>query len=234
MVRKLNENGMRVLAVAQKNDVPPEGTFGVADESKMVLMGFLAFLDPPKETAPHAIKALKEHGVEVKILTGDNEVVTRKVCKEVGIPVQNVLSGEEIENMTDGELAEIAERTTIFAKLTPMQKARIIKALRAKEHVVGFLGDGINDAPAMREADVAISVDNAVDIAKESADIILLEKSLMVLEEGVVEGRRIFGNITKYIAITASSNFGNVFSVLVASVFCLFCQWHLYSFCSSI
>lgn len=219
MVRKLNEDGMRVLAVAQKNEVPPEGVFSVADESKMVLMGFLAFLDPPKETAPYAIKALKEHGVEVKILTGDNEIVTKKVCKEVGIPVQNVLLGEEIENMTDDELAEIAERTTIFAKLTPMQKARIIKALRTKGHVVGFLGDGINDAPAMREADVAISVDNAVDIAKESADIILLEKSLMVLEEGVVEGRKIFGNIMKYIAITASSNFGNVFSVLVASAF---------------
>jgi Mg2+-importing ATPase len=205
MVKRLNEDGMRVLAVAQKNDVPPEGVFSVADESKMVLMGYIGFLDPPKESAPYAIKALKEHGVDVKILTGDNEIVTKKICKEVGINVENVLLGNEIENMTDEELAEVAEKTTIFAKLSPMQKSKIIKTLQ--------------NNPALREADVGISVDSAVDIAKESADIILLEKSLTVLEEGVVEGRRIFGNIMKYIAVTSSSNFGNVFSVLVASAF---------------
>ncbi|WP_028992573.1 magnesium-translocating P-type ATPase [Thermoanaerobacter thermocopriae] len=219
MVKRLNEDGMRVLAVAQKNDVPPEGVFSVADESKMVLMGYIGFLDPPKESAPYAIKALKEHGVDVKILTGDNEIVTKKICKEVGINVENVLLGNEIENMTDEELAEVAEKTTIFAKLSPMQKSKIIKTLQNKGHIVGYMGDGINDAPALREADVGISVDSAVDIAKESADIILLEKSLTVLEEGVVEGRRIFGNIMKYIAVTSSSNFGNVFSVLVASAF---------------
>jgi Mg2+-importing ATPase len=219
LVKKLNEDGMRVIAVAQKNEVPPEGIFSVADESKMVLMGFLAFLDPPKETAYYAIKALRELGIEIKILTGDNDIVTKKVCKEVGIPVQNILLGEEIDSMTDDELAKLAEKTTIFAKLTPMQKVRIIKVLRNKGYRVGFLGDGINDAPAMKEADVAISVDNAVDIAKESADIILLEKSLLVLKDGVEEGRKSFANTLKYIAITASSNFGNVFSVLVASAF---------------
>ncbi len=219
MVEKLNEDGMRVLAVAQKNDVPPEGVFGVKDESDMVLMGFLAFLDPPKETAPYAVQALRSHGIEIKILTGDNHVVTKKICKEVGIKVKDVLLGEQIELMSDEELMKASDSTTIFAKLTPMQKARIIKVLKRKGHVVGFLGDGINDAPAMREADVAISVDNAVDIAKESADIILLEKNLMVLKDGVVEGRKTFANIVKYIAITASSNFGNVFSVLVASAF---------------
>ncbi|ADO45074.1 magnesium-translocating P-type ATPase [Hydrogenobacter thermophilus TK-6] len=219
MVEKLNEDGMRVLAVAQKNDVSPEGVFGVKDENHMVLMGFLAFLDPPKETAPYAIHALKTHGVEIKILTGDNPVVTKKICKEVGIEVKGVLLGEQIDSMTDEELMVVVDSTTIFAKLAPTQKARIIKVLRRKGHVVGFLGDGINDAPAMREADVAISVDNAVDIAKESADIILLEKNLMVLKDGVVEGRKTFANIVKYIAITASSNFGNVFSVLIASAF---------------
>jgi Mg2+-importing ATPase len=195
MVKRLNEDGMRVLAVAQKNDVPPEGVFSVADESKMVLMGYIGFLDPPKESAPYAIKALKEHGVDVKILTGDNEIVTKKICKEVGINVENVLLGNEIENMTDEELAEVAEKTTIFAKLSPMQKSKIIKTLQNKGHIVGYMGDGINDAPALREADVGISVDSAVDIAKESADIIL------------------------FIAVTSSSNFGNVFSVLVASAF---------------
>ncbi|MFA6996448.1 MAG: HAD-IC family P-type ATPase, partial [Defluviitoga sp.] len=166
-----------------------------------------------------AIKALLELGVDVKILTGDNELVTKKICKEVGLSIKNVLLGNDIEKMTDDELSKIVEETTIFAKLSPMQKSQIIKALRSKGHVVGFLGDGINDAPAMRASDVGISVDSAADIAKESADIILLEKSLTVLEEGVIEGRKIFGNIMKYLAITTSSNFGNVFSVLVASAF---------------
>ncbi|SNZ13133.1 magnesium-translocating P-type ATPase [Hydrogenobacter hydrogenophilus] len=219
MVEKLYEDGMRVLAVAQKNHVPPEGIFGVKDESNMVLMGFLAFLDPPKETAPQAVQALKACGVDIKILTGDNHIVAKKICKEVGIDVKHVLLGDQIERMSDEELMGVIEETTIFAKLTPAQKARIIKVLKSKGHIVGFLGDGINDTPAMREADVAISVDNAVDIAKESADVILLEKNLMVLKNGVVEGRKTFANIAKYISITASSNFGNVFSVLVASVF---------------
>ena len=218
-VNQLSEDGMRVLAIAQKNNVPPADVFSVADEKEMVLMGFLAFLDPPKESAPAAIKALLELGIDVKILTGDNELVTKKICKEVGLSVKNVLLGTDIEKMTDDELSKIVEDTTIFAKLSPMQKSQIIKALRSKGHVVGFLGDGINDAPAMRASDVGISVDSAVDIAKESADIILLEKSLTVLEEGVIEGRKIFGNIMKYLAITTSSNFGNVFSVLVASAF---------------
>lgn len=219
MVKKLSEDGMRVIAVAQKNNVPMEGIFSVADESDMVLIGFLAFLDPPKETASEAISALKDHGITIKILTGDNEIVSKKIAKEVGIPVEGVLLGDEIERMTDQELIEKVDEVSIFAKLNPLQKSRIVRALREKGHVVGFLGDGINDAPAMKEADIAISVDNAVDIAKESADIILLEKSLRVLEEGIMEGRKIFANIMKYIAITASSNFGNVFSVLVASAF---------------
>ncbi|NSW92199.1 MAG: magnesium-translocating P-type ATPase [Firmicutes bacterium] len=219
MVKQLNKEGMRVLAVAQKNNVPHEGVFSVKDESEMVLMGYIGFLDPPKETAASAIKALNEYGVKVKILTGDNEIVTKKICKEVGLPVDNILLGSQIDGMADEELAEAAENTTIFAKLSPLQKSRIIKMLQSKGHTVGYMGDGINDAAALREADVGISVDTAVDIAKESADIILLEKSLMVLEEGVIEGRKTFGNIIKYIKMTASSNFGNMFSVLAASAF---------------
>lgn len=219
MVKQLNREGMRVLAVAQKNNVPQEGVFSVKDESEMVLMGYIGFLDPPKETAASAIKALNEYGVKVKILTGDNKSVTEKICKEVGLPVDNILLGGQIDSMEDEELARVAENTTIFAKLSPLQKSRIIKILQNNGHTVGYMGDGINDAAALREADVGISVDTAVDIAKESADIILLEKSLMVLEEGVVEGRRTYGNIIKYIKMTASSNFGNVFSVLTASAF---------------
>ena len=219
MVEKLNEEGMRVIAVAQKNNIPDENTFGVKDEKNMVLMGYIGFLDPPKETAASAIKALHEHGVKVKILTGDNETVTKKICKEVGLPVDKVLLGNDVETMTEEELALAAEETTVFAKLSPIQKSRIIRVLQDNDHTVGYMGDGINDAPALKEADVGISVDTGVDIAKESADIILLEKNLMVLEEGVIEGRKIFGNIVKYVKMTASSNFGNVFSVLVASIF---------------
>jgi Mg2+-importing ATPase len=219
MATRLNSQGMRVLAVAQKNNVPREGVFGIKDETDLVLMGYIGFLDPPKESAASAIKALKEYGVKVKILTGDNETVTKKICGEVGLSVENVLLGYRIEGMSDEELASEAERTTVFAKLSPMQKSRIIKALQSKGHTVGYMGDGINDASALREADVGISVDTAVDIAKESANIILLEKSLMVLKEGVIEGRRTFGNIMKYIKMTASSNFGNMFSVLAASAF---------------
>lgn len=218
-VKELNEDGLRVIAVAQKNDVPSENIFSVADESNLVLMGFIGFLDPPKESAFPAIKALQEYGVSVKILTGDNEIVTQKICKEVGLSIDNIMLGSEIDALSDDELGLRAQNTTVFAKLTPYHKSRIIRALQQKGHTVGFLGDGINDAIALRDADVGISVDSAVDIAKESADIILLEKSLLVLEEGVVEGRKVFGNIIKYIKMTASSNFGNVFSVLTASAF---------------
>ncbi|MGG7178542.1 magnesium-translocating P-type ATPase [Clostridium paraputrificum] len=219
MVVKLNTEGMRVIGVAQKNEIPDEYSFGVKDERDMVLMGYVAFLDPPKESAKEALRALKESGVEVKILTGDNDAVTKKVCSEVGIEVREILLGGNVDTMTDEELALVVEEVNVFAKLSPLQKSRIIKILQEKGHVVGFMGDGINDAAALKESDVGISVDTAVDIAKESADIILLEKSLMVLEEGVLEGRRVFGNIVKYIKMTASSNFGNVFSVLIASAF---------------
>lgn len=218
-VAGLNEDGMRVIGLAQKNDVPDENVFGIKDESNMVLMGYIAFLDPPKESAAGAIKALNDHGVTVKVLTGDSEIVTKRVCREVGLPIDNILLGTDIEGLTDEQLSSMIYNTTIFAKMSPIQKARIIKIIKDKGHTIGFLGDGINDAPALREADVGISVDTAVDIAKESADIILLEKDLMVLEEGVIHGRKIFGNILKYINMTVSSNFGNVFSVLIASAF---------------
>ncbi|KEI76851.1 magnesium ABC transporter ATPase [Clostridium botulinum B2 128] len=219
MVTRLNNEGMRVIAIAQKNNIADENNFTVKDESNMVLMGYVGFLDPPKDSAKDAIKALNENGVAVKILTGDNDAVTLKICEEVGLKITNVLLGNEVEKMGDDKLAEIVENTNVFAKLSPLQKSRIIKILQNKGHTVGFMGDGINDAAALRQADVGISVDTAVDIAKESADIILLEKNLMVLEEGVIEGRKVFGNIIKYIKMTASSNFGNVFSVLVASMF---------------
>lgn len=218
-VNEMNDDGMRVLAIAQKNDIPDEDTFSVADEKDMVLMGYIGFLDPPKDTAAEAINALQNHGVKVKVLTGDNEGVTKKVCKDVGIPIDNVVLGTDVENMTDEKLSKVVEKTSIFAKLSPIQKERVISILQDNGHTVGFLGDGINDAQGLKQADVGISVDTAVDIAKESADIILLEKDLNVLEQGVIEGRRVFGNIIKYIKMTASSNFGNVFSVLVASAF---------------
>ena len=198
-VERLNDEGMRVLAVAQKNTPSIEGVFSVKDESDMVLLGYLAFLDPPKETAATAIKALNEYGVSVKVLTGDNDAVTRCICRQVGLQVDNLLLGSAIDEMDDRALSAVVENTSVFAKLSPQQKARIVRVLRENDHTVGFMGDGINDAAAMHEADVAISVDTAVDIAKESADIILLEKDLMVLEQGVIEGRRTFGNIIKYI-----------------------------------
>lgn len=218
-VDKLNDDGMRVIAVAQKTNPSVEGVFSIKDESDMVLMGYIAFLDPPKETTKDAIKALKENGVTVKVLTGDNEKVTRCICRQVGLEIEDILMGSEIEDMSDEMLALEVETTSIFAKLSPQQKARIVRILRGNGHVVGFMGDGINDASAMKNADVGISVDTAVDIAKESADIILLEKDLNVLENGVIEGRRTFGNMIKYIKMTASSNFGNMFSVLIASAF---------------
>ncbi|MFZ5593267.1 MAG: magnesium-translocating P-type ATPase [Pseudomonadota bacterium] len=215
----LNEEGLRVVAVAAKEVPPSKETYGVADESELTLIGYVAFLDPPKESTAPALKALAEHGVAVKVLTGDNELVTAKICREVGLDQQGVLLGSDIERMSDKVLAEAVESHNVFAKLTPSHKERIVRLLKANGHVVGFMGDGINDAPALRTADIGISVDTAVDIAKEAADVILLEKSLMVLEEGVLEGRRTFANMLKYIKMTASSNFGNVFSVLVASAF---------------
>lgn len=219
MTNDLNDDGMRVIAVAIREFDPLRDTYSQADESDMVLVGYIAFLDPPKETAAPALKALKGHGIEVKILTGDNERVTAKVCKVVGLPVDDPVIGPDIDGMDDQELARLAESRSIFARLTPAHKERIVRVLRGQGHVVGFMGDGINDAAALRAADIGISVDSAVDIAKEAADIVLLEKSLMVLDEGVIEGRRTFINMLKYIKMTASSNFGNVFSVLVASVF---------------
>ncbi|WP_268797990.1 magnesium-translocating P-type ATPase [Pseudomonas huanghezhanensis] len=214
-----NEEGLRVVAVAARSMESGRETYGLADESDMTLIGYVAFLDPPKESTAPALKALAEHGIAVKVLTGDNERVTAKICREVGLERQGLLMGADIERMSDAELAVAVETTNVFAKLTPSHKERIVRLLKANGHVVGFMGDGINDAPALRTADIGISVDSAVDIAKEAADIILLEKSLMVLEEGVLEGRRTFANMLKYIKMTASSNFGNVFSVLVASAF---------------
>jgi Mg2+-importing ATPase len=216
--QELSADGFRVLAVAYKN-VESRVAYSKDDESELVLKGYVAFLDPPKDTAAKAIEALKKIGVTVKVLTGDNDLVTRKVCHEVGIATEKVLLGTKIEPMTDDQLAEAAESTDVFARLSPAHKQRIIRALQRKQHVVGFMGDGINDAPALRAADVGISVDSGVDIAKESATVILLEKSLMVLEAGVIEGRKVFVNILKYIRMGASSNFGNMFSVLGASAF---------------
>ena len=215
----LNAEGLRVVAVAAKDLPPTKEVYGVADESDLVLIGYIAFLDPPKESTKPALDALKKHGVTVKILTGDNQLVTAKICRQVGLTVDGMLLGSDVENMSDADLAIAVEKTTVFAKLSPDHKERIVRRLHDNGHVVGFMGDGINDAPALRAADIGISVDTAVDIAKEAADIILLEKSLMVLEEGVLEGRKTFANMLKYIKMTASSNFGNVFSVLVASAF---------------
>jgi Mg2+-importing ATPase len=214
----LSADGFRVLAIAY-GDFGSQATFSRHDERDLILKGYVAFLDPPKESATPAIAALNQHGVSIKVLTGDNELVSRKICSEVGIPTDNVLLGSQVAAMSDGELAEVADRATLFARLSPADKERIIRALQSKKHVVGFMGDGINDAPALRAADVGISVDSAVDIAKEAADMILLEKSLMVLEEGVLDGRKVFANILKYIRMGASSNFGNMFSVLGASAF---------------
>src|SRR6516225_9801900 len=215
----LNSDGFRVVAVAYKEIDPLTMAYSVADECDLTLLGYIAFLDPPKESAREAIAALGRKGVQVKVLTGDNEVITRKICNEVQLDAGEILLGAKIAKMSDSELVEAADRTTVFAKLNPEQKERVVQALHAKGHVVGFLGDGINDSPALKNADVGISVDTAVDIAKESADIILLEKSLLVLQEGVIEGRKVFANITKYIKMGASSNFGNMFSLLGASLF---------------
>ena len=216
---EMNRKGMRVLAVAQKSYIEKVGNFSVSDEKEMVLIGFLAFLDPPKPSAAEAIKQLHEYGVEVKILSGDNDIVVKSIGRQVGIDTSYSLTGPDIENMDEATLKEHVKTTTCFSKLTPLQKTQIISILQEQENTVGFLGDGINDAAALRQSDIGISVDSAVDIAKESADIILLEKDLMVLEDGVLEGRKTFGNINKYIKMTASSNFGNMFSVMFASAF---------------
>ncbi len=218
-VADLNKKGLRVLGVAQKTNPPPVDEFSVKDETDMVLIGFLAFLDPPKESTKDAIQALKDHAVDVKVMTGDTELVTIAVAEQVGLPTDRVISGEKLLDKTDEELKVIVEEHDLLVKLNPTQKSRLVTILRDNGHVVGFLGDGINDSPALRAADIGISVDNAVDIAKESADIILLEKDLMILEQGILSGRKIFGNTMKYIKATTSSNFGNVFSVLLASLF---------------
>ena len=222
---RLSADGFRVLAIATKDMVQRVTGAGAAapysksDECDLVLEGYVAFLDPPKETAAAAIEMLQRHGVWVKVITGDNDLVARKVCKEVGLATDVVVLGAEVEKMTDEQLADAAERATLFARVSPSHKQRIIRALQSRKHTVGFLGDGINDAPAIHAADVGISVDTAVDVAKESADLILLEKSLLVLGDGVLQGRRVFANIVKYVRMGASSNFGNVFSVLGASIF---------------
>ncbi|MDE6623215.1 MAG: magnesium-translocating P-type ATPase [Alistipes sp.] len=216
---RMNNEGLRVLAVAQKSFSDKGGGFAVEDERDMVLIGYLAFLDPPKQSAANAVRRLHEHGIEVKVLSGDNEAVVRTISRQVGIDTTRSVTGPALEAMDAAEKRLAVQRATIFSRLTPMQKTEIITLLQAQDNTVGFLGDGINDAAALRQSDIGISVDSAVDIAKESADIILLEKDLMVLENGVEEGRRTFGNIIKYVKMTASSNFGNMFSVLVASAF---------------
>ena len=218
-VAQLNRQGLRVLGVGYKSGLREDYAYTVTDESDMILTGYLAFLDPPKPSAAPAIQALLEHGVRTKILTGDNEKVTQAICEKVGLDVEHILLGADIDQMTDQELAEAVESVTVFAKLSPDQKARIILQLKRNGHGVGYMGDGINDAPSMKVADVGISVDTAVDIAKETADVILLDKDLMVLETGIVEGRKVYANMTKYIKMTVSSNFGNIFSLLVASIF---------------
>ena len=220
-VAQLNEQGLRVLGVSYKTDLDENDIFSVEDERDMILTGYLAFLDPPKPSAAPAIKALAEYGVTTKILTGDNEKVTQAVCEKVGLDVERILLGSEIDTMTDQELAKVVETTTVFAKLSPDQKARIILCLKNNGHKVGYMGDGINDAPSMKVSDVGISVDTAVDIAKETADVILLDKDLMVLEKGLVEGRKVYANMTKYIKMTVSSNFGNIFSLLRQHLFAL-------------
>lgn len=218
-VAQLNRQGLRVLGVGYKSGLREDYAYTVTDESDMILTGYLAFLDPPKPSAAPAIQALLEHGVRTKILTGDNEKVTQAICEKVGLDVEHILLGADIDQMTDQELADVVEKVTVFAKLSPDQKARIILQLKKNGHGVGYMGDGINDAPSMKVADVGISVDTAVDIAKETADVILLDKDLMVLETGIVEGRKVYANMTKYIKMTVSSNFGNIFSLLVASIF---------------
>ena len=214
-----NKEGLRVLAIAQKNEIHDVTTFGVQDESNMVLIGFVGFLDPPKESAKQAISALKSHGVDTVVLTGDSEGVALNVCKKLGIPVNNSLTGKQVEKFTDEELKEKVKECHLFSKLSPLQKQRIVRIYQENGNTVGYMGDGINDSPPLKQADVGISVDTAVDIAKETADIILLEKDLNVLEEGVINGRKTFTNLLKYIKMATSGNFGNMLSVIIASIF---------------
>ncbi|MGH1519406.1 magnesium-translocating P-type ATPase [Chryseobacterium sp. JK1] len=218
MSEKLNAEGLRVLLVAIREfDGNHPLNYSVADEKNLTLTGFIGFLDPAKPSAEPSIKALHKLGIEVKVITGDNDIVAKKICHDVGIPINTIMLGDELENISDEELSKDMDLYSVFAKVNPLQKQRIVKILRSKGHTVGFMGDGINDAAAIKEADVGISVDTGADIAKESADIILLEKDLMVLRSGVIYGRRTFGNIIKYIKMTASSNFGNMFSMIGAS-----------------
>lgn len=221
-ITKLNEQGLRVLGVSYENTNLTNNKYNETNEKKLIFLGFVTFLDTPKPTTTKMIKLLKTHGVDLKILTGDNELVTRAICNRINLEIKGLISGEQLTGLTEYELKRVVENNNIFVKLNPLQKTKIIQTLKSNDHVVGFMGDGINDALVLRNADVVISVDNATDIAKEASDIILLEKSLLVLEKGIIEGRRIFGNILKYIKITIASNFGNVFSVLVASVWFAF------------
>jgi Mg2+-importing ATPase len=214
---ELSREGYRVLAIAYREFPRSKEVFSTADESDMILLGYIAFFDPPKESAAAALAALRQAGVRTKILTGDNELVTQKICRDVGLPIERVVTGNQLVGLSEAELATVAAEATVLARLNPTQKEAIIRALQRAGRVVGFMGDGINDAPALRAADVGISVDSAVDVAKEAADIILLEKSLTVLDDGILEGRRVFANILKYIRMGASSNFGNMFSVVGAS-----------------
>ena len=216
---ELSRDGYRVLGIAYREFPQSKQVFSVADESDLILLGYIAFLDPPKGSAAKALASLKQFGVTTKILTGDNALVTRKICKDVGLDEQEVITGDKLLGLDETQLGELAEKSNVFARLSPFQKENIITALQKRGHVVGYMGDGINDALSMRAADVGISVDTAVDVAKESADIILLEKSLLVLEDGIIEGRKVFGNIIKYIRMGASSNFGNMFSVVGGSYF---------------
>ncbi|HET6485946.1 MAG TPA: magnesium-translocating P-type ATPase, partial [Spirochaetia bacterium] len=215
----LSADGYRVLAIAYREFERTKEVFSAADEGELILLGYIAFFDPPKESSAQALKALKDAGVMVKILTGDNDLVTRKVCKDVGIDVEHLVTGPQLQGLSAEALVTTAQSATVMARLSPTQKEQVIQALQGAGHVVGFLGDGINDAPALKRADVGISVDTAVDVAKESADIVLLEKSLLVLDDGIIEGRKVFGNIVKYIRMGASSNFGNMFSVLGGALF---------------
>ncbi len=217
--RQLSLEGYRLLAIAYKEFPKGRDNFSAEDEKEMILLGYVAFFDPPKDSAAKALEALSDSGVDVKILTGDNELVTQKVCSDVGLNIKKIITGHELSGMDEKTLGNAITEANVFARLSPAQKEMIIKVLRGMNHIVGFMGDGINDAPAMKAADVGISVDTAVDIAKESADIILLEKSLMVLKEGIIEGRKVFANIIKYIKMGASSNFGNMFSMVGSSYF---------------